>query len=93
MADTVLERNFVQASNEGRIEDVKRFIEEGVDVNFQVAGWTALMEAVSGDHIDIINVLLEAGVNLELITTHGLTAFKLAIDTNKIEIANILAKF
>jgi ankyrin repeat protein len=60
---------FLRAAADGRLEEVRRFIKEGVDVDAILPGdgreQTALYFAVAGGHIEVARALLEAGAPME----------------------------
>ncbi|XP_033105576.1 ankyrin repeat, SAM and basic leucine zipper domain-containing protein 1-like isoform X2 [Anneissia japonica] len=52
------------AISKGNLDEVKKFIQEGVPVDFKLhAGWTCLMYAVSSGKADIVEYLLENKAN------------------------------
>jgi ankyrin repeat protein len=54
---------FFQSVRSGDYAAVKRLIEEGMDVNTQNNnGSTALMWASQGGHLEVIKLLIEAGI-------------------------------
>ena len=55
----------ISAAEAGRVDEVRRLLDSGADVNEKIGGvtFTALMLAVKGGHIEIVKLLLEAGAD------------------------------
>lgn len=57
------EARFFMAAASGNIEEVRTFVEEGIDLEFRITGGTPLMFATLGGHIEVIEILIEAGAD------------------------------
>ncbi|KAK1244454.1 hypothetical protein MKX07_003253 [Trichoderma sp. CBMAI-0711] len=80
--------------NENALELVKLLLDsKDIDLNAQAdTGDTALMLAVQEQRKDVVEALLEAGVDPELATTNDITPLERAITTSNIEIFDLLIK-
>lgn len=90
-----LEQQLIKASGksseswEGNINEVNRLIAAGADINaIEVEGYyrTALMEASIEGHLDIVNVLLSNGANVDIEDYDGRTALMFASQNGHKEI-------
>lgn len=89
-----------EACYENRLEDVKKCIERGVDVNkYDEWGWTPLMWASYYLHYDIVLFLLENGADPNLRTTgkysslpEGSTALMMAAVNGNVSLVKLLLK-
>src|SRR4030042_1560077 len=55
----------IEACEQGNLEDVKRLIEQDVQVDVvSNDGWTALMIAVDGGYTEIVNILIKNGAHV-----------------------------
>jgi len=55
----------IEAAGEGDLQEVERLLNSGADVNAaDDYGWTALMRAVSRDHLNMVRLLLDKGLTL-----------------------------
>ena len=70
----------VLASYHGYKDIVKYLIDSGANVNAvgKSDNWTALMSAVSGDHLEIVKLLLKAGADASIVNNDGKTALDIA---------------
>lgn len=73
-----LETQLIKASKalkwEVNINEVKRLISEGADINGRKYAKTALMEASINGHLDIVKILLNSGADINLEDWDGRTA-------------------
>ncbi len=74
----------------GDLETVKKFIEYGASVNEMSNGLTPLMLAARYNHVEIIEILIENGANIELEDKRGFTALKYAELSNAKEAYAVL---
>jgi ankyrin repeat protein len=93
----------VGASGSGDLAQVQLLVRTGHDVNFQECedeskdevdiarwGWTPLMVAAMGGHLEVIRYLVDAGAKLETKTSGGETALDLAVRAGRAEAADLL---
>lgn len=85
----------IKASKEGNLEDVKKLIISGVDVNAKadvISDWgkTALMEASLRGYVDIVKALLKAGADVNAKDDYGDTALLFASGKGYYEIVKLL---
>ena len=74
MNQSQLNRQLIEALDEGDINMVKQLIEKGVDVNQgQFFGWTPLIWASRGGHLEIVKYLLSHGANVNQANDDGNT--------------------
>lgn len=84
---------FCMAIVKGDFETVKKLIDMGADVNAKSNGLTPLMYAAKFNRVEILNLLIEKGVNLKAKDSKkGYTALKFAELSNAIEAKQILEK-
>lgn len=68
-----------QAAAQGNLTSVKAFLAQGININTQdERGSTALIQAVYGNHLHIIEFLVEQGADVNLITKDGWSALLFA---------------
>ncbi|MBN1797542.1 MAG: ankyrin repeat domain-containing protein [Spirochaetales bacterium] len=66
-------------------------LKEGINPNItDEKGWTALMNASALGHMDIVNLLLASGADIEYTDLQGLTAYILAVENKHEEICTRL---
>ena len=76
---TQLDRGLLEASREGRAEDVTALLEKGANPNFTDAkGYTALMLASWGGETKIVTALLKKGANPNIANDYNNTALIIA---------------
>lgn len=69
----------MEAVCEGKADVVRRLIYVKTDINYATFyNNTALIFAAMGNRADIINILLEAGADADVVNAQGLTAFDMA---------------
>lgn len=84
---------FCMAIVKGDFETVKKLIAMGADVNAKSNGLTPLMYAAKYNRIEILNLLIDKGVNLKAKDSKkGYTALKFAELSNATEAKKILEK-
>ena len=85
------------AASWGRKEAVQLLIKHGADANFQGPmnnqwnkGWSPLHHAASGEHTEVVNVLLDMDANPNLPNAIGNTALHIAAEKGRLEFFKIL---
>ena len=58
------DQKLVKAAEEGNLNEVKRLIEAGVDIESETHGVTALKQATYECHVEIIDYLIKAGADV-----------------------------
>ncbi len=83
---------FLLAIMAGNTPKVRELVEAGVDVNEPAGDFeeTPLISAVRGGHLEIVNVLIEAGCELEALDRLEKTALRTAVEGESVEIAQAL---
>ncbi len=75
-----LEYNLIQAASKGYPGEVTRMINQGAEVNAETAeGATALVFAITGFHLNTVNILLDNNADPNKITSKSETPFIIAI--------------
>ena len=60
-------RGLVEAAGAGRLEAVRRLLDEGADVDVRDSrGRTAVTAAAMGEHVSVVRALVEAGADVDL---------------------------
>ncbi len=86
-----LNEQLFKAVGLSEIEEVKKLIEKGADVNVvNKYGETALHEASFWGRSDVVKMLIEAGADVNLVNRDGETALYLASRWGHSEIVKIL---
>lgn len=76
------EQQFLDAAANNNITEVKKFIDQGIDINIQTwRGESALYIASKAGHKDMITFLISAGINVNLRYIYGTTALMWAMRT------------
>jgi len=77
----------------GDTEEVKRLLNNGVDVNAKSNGMMPIHYAAKFNRVDVIRVLIKAGSKLHKPCDEGYTALRHAEKTNAIDAAEFLLRF
>jgi ankyrin repeat protein len=80
------------ASRVGKVDAVKRLLDGGANVNAKEPskGQTALMWAVSEDHLDVARLLIASGADVQARTTGGFTPILFAARQGNEDMARLL---
>ena len=88
---TNISLEMLTAAKAGNLDDVRRLIANGEDVNATSAeGVTALMVAAAANQVAVVNALLESGADARMKTASGKTAAFFASGKGNTEVASIL---
>ncbi|GIO41565.1 ankyrin repeat domain-containing protein [Paenibacillus apis] len=74
------EYNIFRAIAVGNIGFVKDFLSNGGDPNFEDNGWTLLTCAIENERIEIVEILLNNGTDVNYRSSNGWTALHQAVD-------------
>jgi ankyrin repeat protein len=82
------------AAYAGRTEAARRLIEYHIDINKQgpYNGYTALHDAIWQNNIATVEIIIEAGANLDLKSNDGETPLEFARSKNRKEIAAMIER-
>ena len=84
-------RDYYPLMNASDNEELKRLLENGVDINAKNGdGYTALMDASSKGNLEKVKLLIENGANIEVKDNKGDTALILASYCRRLEIIKYL---
>jgi ankyrin repeat protein len=86
------EEQLMQAVEHGKIEDVKKLLAAHVNVNWQDPqyGYTALIEAASKGEKEIVQLLLDAGADINIRNKEGATALDRAKNNDRFSVIPLL---
>jgi len=85
--------NILHAIARGDVEDVKRHILAGTDINALQNGWTPLQQATVRGKTEIAAILLENGAEVDARTGSLKTPLIFSAERNFIELAKLLLKY
>lgn len=78
-------------AQQGNTEEVRRFLSDGVNINYRSPGGaTPLISAAGAGHASIVSLLLSEGADIHLATSRGNSALRVAVSTGQREVARIL---
>lgn len=82
----------LQAAKDGKSQELRALIQQGVDVNTQDAdkGMTALMYAVEAGRVEAVKLLIEAKANINLANKKGTTALMYAALAGNMRLVQML---
>ena len=78
------------AAYTGKLQQVKRLVEAGAEVNFY--GWTPLAYGAYNGHLEIVDYLLKHGAEINAKTQNGSTALFFAARFGHLEVVKLLLK-
>ena len=82
----------ILATDKGCVDQVKKLIQAGADVNAKIIGTSVLYCAVRKDNIDIVEILLKEGANINSTTIEGHTPPMRAVRNENIIYIHMLLK-
>ncbi|XP_076083709.1 uncharacterized protein LOC143054574 [Mytilus galloprovincialis] len=80
----------IVAAEKGRVEELKLCLANGANIDYQVGGYTALMEAASEGHVEVCQLLLENRCNKDITNDGGWTALMFAASGGHVEVSRLL---
>jgi ankyrin repeat protein len=84
-------RNLLDAAEKGNLEEVKRLLDKGAEVDARDIGdWTPLHLAADKGHTDVVRLLLDRGADVEASTDRGRTPLHHAITEGHTDVATVL---
>ena len=87
----LINKRLLDGVKTGNIYAVRQALRDGADVNVMIDGSdSALQIAVCSGFIDIVEVLLVHGVNVDYAPSHGYTALYTAVSFSRVEIVKML---
>ena len=88
-----INEKLLEAVRLNKIEEVKKLIEKGADLNVvDEYGATALHWASQEGHSEIMKMLIKAGADVNVVNKYGITALHLASLLGHSEIVKMLEK-
>ena len=94
--DSYLGTGLIRAADRGHVKIVARLLETEIEIDHvNRLGWTALLEAIilgGGDaaHVEVVRLLVEAGADVNLADSQGVTPLEHAQQSRYDEMASIL---
>jgi hypothetical protein len=83
--------SFLDASRKGKINDVKKYLEDNTDVNYsEKNGETALMLAAGNGHTDVVRLLIKNGADVNLTDYRERSALVEAAWRGQLEVVKLL---
>lgn len=75
----------------GNLAGVKESLDNGADISSKDdLGWTPLMRAVSGGHVEVVKLLLAKGAAVNVRCENGVTPLMVAVALDNMEVITIL---
>ena len=89
-----LAQQIFRAASEGRVEDIRRLVEQGGDAQAheQEYGWTALHGAAQLGHAKVVKVLVELGADVHAHKKDGWTALHHAASGGRVEAIKVYVR-
>lgn len=84
-----LNHNLFFAASYGKVDEVKKYLERGANVDYLEDG-TALYIASQNGHIEVVRLLIQNKANLEINSVYGLSPLYVAILNKHLNIAELL---
>lgn len=92
VAPQFLGPSLVMLAGEGRTDQVRRVLEKGADVNARMFGWSALTEAARHGYLEVVELLIEHGAQVNDAADSGSAALAWARNQRHDRIASLLVK-
>jgi ankyrin repeat protein len=86
----MLSIKLIQQCKAGNITAVERLLDENADVNAAIFGSSPLLAAIETNNLDLLDVLLEAGVDIATFTRQSRTALMVATEEGHLDAVNWL---
>ncbi|MEE2947024.1 MAG: ankyrin repeat domain-containing protein [Verrucomicrobiota bacterium] len=80
------------AAKDGDVDSVKKFLDQGVDINSQAGKWgnTPLHEAAFLGNVEVVRLLISKEANVDAKDYYGCTPLHDAVDYGNLEILELL---
>jgi ankyrin repeat protein len=86
-----MDEELENACIDGDLEEVKRLLDDGVDVNSKNnVGSTPLYLACTFRHANVVKILIDRGANVNINTKNGRTPFQQACENNDATVVKLL---
>jgi len=86
-----LNEDLLNAAKRGHLEEVRRLLDKGVDVNARDDWWkTPLHYAADGGHLSVVKLLVEKGADVDAKNKEGKTPLDLAKKSKHWDVVNFL---
>jgi hypothetical protein len=79
-----------RAADDGDIAEARLLIADGAPLELRRDGDTPLMKAAHRGHLEIVQALVDAGADLDAVASCGMTAYDLAVASQKTDVALFL---
>ena len=90
---TYSEKDLLEAVNVGNIREIQQLLDQGISPNAEVDGWTALEKASVRNQYNVIEILIEAGVDPNREDEYGLSPLHMSCKDGHVNSADALMKY
>ncbi len=82
----------VKAAGAGDVQTIKKLLDSGAKVNYELNGVTPVLAAATAGHLDAVMLLLDRGADVNARDSSSRTIIKLALDNDHVALAQALVK-
>jgi len=82
----------IKAAVAGDVHTIKKLLDSGAEVNYQLDGVTPVLAAATAGHLDAVTLLLDRGADVNARDASSRTIIKLALDNDHVALAQALVK-